>query len=122
MAEIKFDKMVSYYRKLNGWTMKELAEKMGKTESAVSKWESGTASPKIKDINIISEVLGVDSDVLIFGKSKSSSSSNDIISETVDIMKHLDKTTQSNILNFVKFEFAKAEQVKQSKEKNASVS
>lgn len=122
MAEIKFDKMVSYYRKLNGWTMKELAEKVGKTESAVSKWESGTASPKIKDINILSEVLGVDADVLIFGKSKSSSYSNDIISETVDIMKHLDKTTQSNILNFVKFEFTKAEQVKQSKEKNASVS
>ena len=122
MAEIKFDKMVSYYRKLNGWTMKELAEKVGKTESAVSKWESGTASPKIKDINILSEVLGVDADVLIFGKSKSSSYSNDIISETVDIMKHLDKTTQSNILDFVKFEFTKAEQVIQSKEKNASVS
>lgn len=122
MAEIKFDKMVSYYRKMNGWTMKELAERMGKTESAVSRWESGTASPKIKDINILSEVLGVDADVLIFGKSTSSNSSSDIISETVEIMKQLDKTTQSNILNFVKFEFTKAEQAKQAEENSASVS
>lgn len=122
MAEIKFDKMVSYYRKINGWTMKELAERMGKTESAVSRWESGTASPKIKDINTLSEILGVDADILIFGKSTSSNSNSDIISETIEIMKKLDEEHQKNILNFARFEYTQAEQDKQKEEKNASVS
>ncbi|QIW58305.1 helix-turn-helix domain-containing protein [Lactococcus raffinolactis] len=122
MTDIKFDKMVSYYRKLNGWTMKELAEKMGKTESAVSRWESGTASPKIKDINVLSEILGIDADILIFGKSKLVEPTNDIISETIEIMQKLDEEHQKNILNFARFEYAQAEQAKQLEENDASVS
>ncbi len=120
MSEIHFDKMVNYYRKQNGWTMKELAEKIGKTESAISKWESGISSPKIKDINILSNVLGVDTDSLIFGALPNSESK--IISETIELMKKLDEKSQANILNFAKFEYAQAETANQIKEKNASVS
>lgn len=116
MTDIKFDKMVSYYRKLNGWTMKELAEKMGKTESAVSRWESGTASPKIKDINVLSEILGIDADILIFGKSKLVEPTNDIISETIEIMQKLDETSQERILAFVKFEHAQTETATKNKD------
>lgn len=120
MANIKFHQMVSYYRKQKGWTMKELAEKMGKTESAVSKWESGTASPKIKDINELSKILGVHANSLIFGST--TAKENDAINETIEIMKKLDDAAQANILNFARFEFSQAEQAAKNKENQNTAS
>lgn len=114
MSNIKFHNMVSYYRKQKGWTMKELAEKVGKTESAISRWESGTASPKIKDINELSKILEVNTNTLIFGLSELDE--NPIIGETINLMQKLDETSQANVLNFVKFEYAQAETAAKNKD------
>ncbi|MDU0407489.1 hypothetical protein N42HA_00484 [Lactococcus lactis] len=53
--EIKFSLMVKTLRQQAGLTMKQLAEKMGKTESAISRWESGDNSPKLEDINALAD-------------------------------------------------------------------
>ena len=45
-----------------------------------------------------------------------------IITEMLKLMENLDKNSLENILNFIKFEYDKAEQAKQTEEKNASVS
>ena len=60
--------------------------------------------------------------ILIFGKSKLVEPTNDIISETIEIMQKLDEEHQKNILNFARFEYAQAEQAKQLEENDASVS
>lgn len=66
-TDIKFPQMVDYFRKENGWTMKELAKKMGKTESAISRWISGNNSPKMEDIHALAKIFDTDIDTLVYG-------------------------------------------------------
>lgn len=65
--EIKFSLMVKTLRQQAGLTMKQLAEKMGKTESAISRWESGDNSPKLEDINALADFFNVDMNTLVYG-------------------------------------------------------
>lgn len=101
MKEIKFDRMVRYYREQNGLTQKQLARIMGKTESAVSRWESGENSPKIEDLNLLAKTLGVDVDTLVFG-GEIESSGNQIIDKTVNTMKELSVSRQENVYDYAK--------------------
>ena len=49
-----------------GLTMKELAAKIGVSESAVSRWESGNISNMKRDkVALLSRVLGISPDVLM---------------------------------------------------------
>ena len=66
-TDIKFPQMVDYFRKEKGWTMKELATKMGKTESAVSRWISGDNSPKMEDVHALAKIFDTDIDTLVYG-------------------------------------------------------
>lgn len=43
-------KNISYYRKLNGYTQKELATVLGIKNSSVSNWEQGLNAPDIETI------------------------------------------------------------------------
>lgn len=49
----------------NGMMQKELAEKMGSTESSVSKWISGERIPRLDNFFVLAKVLGVESSELI---------------------------------------------------------
>lgn len=66
-TDIKFPQMVDYFRKEKGWTMKELATKMGKTESAISRWISGDNSPKMEDVHALAKIFDTDIDTLVYG-------------------------------------------------------
>lgn len=66
-TNIKFPQMVDYFRKEKGWTMKELANKMGKTASAISRWISGDNSPKMEDVHALAELFDTDIDTLVHG-------------------------------------------------------
>ena len=66
-TDIKFPQMVDYFRKEKGWTMKELANKMGKTESAISRWISGDNSPKMEDVHALAKLFDTDIDTLVYG-------------------------------------------------------
>ncbi|MBB5887718.1 helix-turn-helix domain-containing protein [Lactovum miscens] len=65
-----FDRNVKFYREKAGLTQKELGLKMGKSESAISKWESGINSPKLEEIEQLAKVLDVEMDTLVYGKIK----------------------------------------------------
>lgn len=52
-------------RKANGMTQAELAEKMGITDKAVSKWERNLSCPDISSIPKLAEILGVSVDDLM---------------------------------------------------------
>jgi len=41
------------------WTQQEFAEKIGVTTAAYNRWETGTATPSLKHIRDIAEVLEV---------------------------------------------------------------
>ena len=59
MEEKTFGNMVAALRKAKGWTQLELAEKMGITDKAVSKWERDLSYPDISSLPRLAEILGV---------------------------------------------------------------
>lgn len=52
-------------RKKNGWSQEELAERMGVSRQAVSKWESVGAIPDLKKIIQLASLFGVSTDYLL---------------------------------------------------------
>ncbi len=57
--------MIASLRKEKGMTQLELADKMGVTDKAVSKWERDLSCPDINSIPQLSEILGVSVDELM---------------------------------------------------------
>ena len=57
--------MIASLRKEKGMTQAELAERMGITDKAVSKWERDLSCPDIATIPKLAEFLGVSADELL---------------------------------------------------------
>ncbi len=66
-----FGNMVAALRKEKGMTQLELAEKMGVTDKAVSKWERDLSFPDVSSISKLAEILGVSVDELMQVKTES---------------------------------------------------
>lgn len=58
------DKLVNE-RKKNGWSQEELAERLGVSRQAVSKWEGAQAVPDIQKIIAMADLFGVTTDYLL---------------------------------------------------------
>lgn len=58
------DKIIDQRRK-NGWSQEELADKVGVSRQAVSKWESAQSVPDLNKILIIADLFGVTTDYLL---------------------------------------------------------
>lgn len=56
---------ISYLRRQKGMTQAQLAEQLGISAQAVSKWESGLSCPDIMTLLPLSKILGVSTDVLL---------------------------------------------------------
>lgn len=63
-----FGRFLYALRKRQGWTQTELADKLGVTNQAVSKWENGDSFPDTGLLVPISELFGVSVDELLKGK------------------------------------------------------
>ena len=70
MKKQTFGRMISSLRKEKGMTQLELAEKMGVTDKAVSKWERDLSFPDINSIPKLAEVFEVSIDELMQVKSE----------------------------------------------------
>ena len=55
-------------RKANGLTQRELADKLGISDKAVSRWERDETAPDLSLIPAIAEIFGVSSDELLRGE------------------------------------------------------
>ena len=58
------DKIIEL-RKKNGWSQEELAEKLGVSRQAVSKWESGATQPELPKLIELSKIYQVSVDALL---------------------------------------------------------
>ena len=77
--------MISSLRKEKGMTQLELAEKMGVTDKAVSKWERDLSFPDINSIPKLAEVFEVSMDELMQVKTETKENmSKNKIDEIVD--------------------------------------
>lgn len=70
MDQQKMGKFISMLRKEKGLTQQELAEKLGITDKAVSKWERGLGCPDISLLTPISELFDVSINELLLGERK----------------------------------------------------
>ncbi len=64
--------MIAELRKENGMTQLELAEKMGVTDKAVSKWERELSCPDVNTLPKLAEIFGISVDELMQVKSATS--------------------------------------------------
>ena len=88
MDQIKIGKFISERRKLAGLTQMQLAEMLGITDRAVSKWETGRALP---DSSIMLELCGILKITV-----------NDLLCGEVINMDNYNKETEKQLLNMVK--------------------
>lgn len=87
MQKQTFGRMVAALRKERGMTQLELAEKMGVTDKAVSKWERDLSFPDVSSIPKLAEIFGMSVDELMQVKANATeNSSSDKIAEIVNIV------------------------------------
>lgn len=65
MAKQTMGKIISSLRREQGMTQKDLADRMGVTDKAVSKWERNLSCPDISSIPRLAEALGTTVNVLM---------------------------------------------------------
>ncbi len=58
---------IQYLRKTNGMSQEELADKVGVSRQAVSKWESEQSTPDLDKIILMSEIFEVTTDYILKG-------------------------------------------------------
>lgn len=61
---LSMGQIIKDLRKKNGFTQEELAERLGVTYQAVSKWENDTGMPDISQVVPLASIFGVSTDVL----------------------------------------------------------
>ncbi|MDY6308835.1 MAG: helix-turn-helix transcriptional regulator, partial [Oribacterium sp.] len=70
-------------RKQAGWSQEELAEKLGVSRQAVSKWESAQSIPDLNKVLLLSEVFSVSTDYLL---KDDSDVPGEVLTETKTVM------------------------------------
>ena len=56
---------ISEERKKNGWSQEELADKLGVSRQAVSKWESAGSIPELQKIIQLAALFNISTDYLL---------------------------------------------------------
>ena len=100
--------MIDYFRKENGWTMKEFGEKLGKSESAISKWIKGVRSPMVEDFDKMVNLFNTDPDTLMYGASDLSTT----LSEINKISSQLEEPRQKIVLDTASSQLEEQEEQK----------
>ncbi len=91
------DKIIAE-RKKNGWSQEELAERIGVTRQAVSKWEGAQTTPDLQKLLQMSNVFGVSADYLL----KDEYDAPDYISTSEEEESTLRKVTMEEANDFLK--------------------
>lgn len=70
MDNKKIGIFIAACRKEKGMTQQQLADRLGITNKAVSKWETGSGLPDISMLEVLGEVLGVTADEILRGEKR----------------------------------------------------
>lgn len=62
---MKFGQKLQQLRKARGWSQEKLAQQLGVSRQAVSKWEVDAAQPDVQNVLQISSLFGVTADYLL---------------------------------------------------------
>ena len=110
--EIKFASMVEKYMRMNGLTMKELGEKVGRGESTVSMWIANKSTPPMGIVQKLADLFGVTTDVMIYGDDSSDIALTDQERKHLEIYRSLDDKGQHTVDTVAQMEY---ERIKEGK-------
>ena len=65
MTAESLGKIITFLRKQNNWTQKELAQKLNISDKTVSKWETGSGLPDICFLPVLADIFNVTVDFLV---------------------------------------------------------
>lgn len=103
--EIKFASMVEKYMRMNGLTMKELGEKVGRGESTVSMWIANKSTPPMGIVQKLADLFGVTTDVMIYGDDSSDIALTDHERKHLEIYRSLDDKGQHTVDTVTQMEY-----------------
>ena len=79
-------KRISQLRKKKGYTQEYIADQLGVSRQAVSKWEQDQTSPDTKNLIALSELLEVPIEYIATGKQSNQGAINEQITKTMHII------------------------------------
>ena len=96
MDQIKIGRFIAERRKKAGLTQMQLAEKLGITDKAVSKWERGVAMPDTSIMLELSDILGISVNELLCGEKINMENNNQKNEQLfLDMAKELEKKNKT---------------------------
>jgi len=99
MNQEKIGKFITECRKQKNLTQNELADKLGITDKAISKWENGRCMPDISLLEELCSILGVTINELLSGERNTNNSSDKIIIDSLEVNeRQFKKISQGSIL------------------------
>lgn len=110
--KIKFGSMVEKYMRLNGLTMKELGEKVGRGESTVSMWIANKSTPPMGIIQKLADLFGVTTDAMIYGDDHSDFALTDSERDVLELYRALDDKGKHTVNMILRMEY---ERIKEDK-------
>lgn len=96
---VEIGKRIAESRRSAGFTQEELANRLGVTPQALSKWEKGASSPDLEMLTSLCDILGVSADYLV-GKNRKTIVENGNLLQQDEIWKHLWDGYQPLVLMF----------------------
>ncbi len=103
MNQEKIGKFISECRKENGFTQAVLAEKLGITDRAVSKWETGKSMPDASIMLDLCELLKINVNELLTGEHVAMENYKEIAEQNLIEMRNLEERANKRLLSAEKF-------------------
>lgn len=107
----EFGAVLREIRKKNDWTLAEMAEKLGTTKQAISKYERGERTPKITVVAKFSEILDIPMSELAGGLDSDSYEAHRktfVVAENMGQLAHVMQYMTEEDYNFVVAAFDRA--------------
>jgi len=99
MDQEKIGKFIANLRKDKNLTQFELAEKLGITDKAISKWETGRSMPDISLLKELCTILDISISELLSGERNAKNNSEEIILNSLEVnQKQFKKISQGSML------------------------
>ena len=96
MDQLKIGKFIAECRKRENLTQMQLAEKLGITDKAISKWERGIAMPDLSAMLELCDILGISVNELLSGEKISMENNNQKNEQLLlDMAKELEKKNKT---------------------------
>ncbi len=97
MKNITFAERLKEARKAANLSQQALADKIGRTKSTISRWESGERNPKMFEMVELENILGIQARDLMFGEQEITDT---ILPKISQVSSELNKQRQEKVLNF----------------------